>query len=384
MVQTPAKSQRGLRTHTQNECTLSWYPIEDDFLQFQSAKNRRCSANPTAIQHARPTRSDMLLTTGATAFDYLASLTVQDAATVAKPALPRRPTQRRRLESLPAPKGRHHQRGRRRRAVLVPRTDPFSNPKAEARQEASTTWDAARRAAQDDGPKADYAARAREWVLNDGVYAAAKSALMADDFVFFGPVIGPLNKQDYLGTVSGFKISAAFPDLELKVSDFTRDPTEEDRYWGIVRLEGTHTEALDLGTGAPPIKATGNAIDVGPQAVSVTFDADGRVSRYTGGYVVDRRQGKTGMLGAVFAIVKRRGAGSSRGRRVAKILNSIGALRKNFPKARSARRTYAKWRSWGRGFGKRTAGRALSLIGGRARAGYVRGEGRPRKGARAC
>ena len=41
---------------------------------------------------------------------------------------------------------------------------------------------------------------------------------------------------------------------------------------------------------------------------------------------------------------------------VAKILNSIGALRKNFPKARSrAEDLPAKWRSWGRGFGKRTA-----------------------------
>ena len=89
--------------------------------------------------------------------------------------------------------------------------------------------------------------------------------------------------------------------------------------------------------------------------MSVTFDADGRVSRYTGGYVVDRRQGATGMLGAIFGIIKTVG-GFVPGRRVAKILNSIGALRKNFPKARSrAEDLPAKWRSWGRGFGKRTA-----------------------------
>jgi len=241
----------------------------------------------------QPAACILLLTTGATAFDYLASLTVQDAATVAKPAAAKDPATY--LESLPTPKAATIKEAVAAAPVLVPRTDPFSNPKAEARQEASTTWDAARRAAQDDGPKADYAARAREWVLNDGFHAPAKASLMADSFVFFGPIIGPLNKQDYLGTVSCFKISAAFPDLKLKVSDFTRDPTEEDRYWGILRLEGTQTEALDLGTGAPPYKATGNALDIGPQAVSVTFDADGRVSRYTGGYVVDRRQGATGM-----------------------------------------------------------------------------------------
>ena len=302
----------------------------------------------------QPAACILLLTTGATAFDYLASLTVQDAATVAKPAA-KAADPATYLESLPTPKAATIKEAVAAAPVLVPRTDPFSNPKAEARQEASTTWDAARRAAQDDGPKADYAARAREWVLNDGFHAPAKASLMSDSFVFFGPVIGPLNKQDYLGTVSCFKISAAFPDLKLKVSDFTRDPTEEDRYWGILRLEGTQTEALDLGTGAPPYKATGNALDIGPQAVSVTFDADGRVSRYTGGYVVDRRQGATGMLGAIFGIIKTAG-GFVPGRRVAKILNSIGALRKNFPKARSrAEDLPAKWRSWGRGFGKRTA-----------------------------
>jgi len=226
----------------------------------------------------QPAACILLLTTGATAFDYLASLTVQDAATVAKPAA-KAADPATYLESLPTPKAATIKEAVAAAPVLVPRTDPFSNPKAEARQEASTTWDAARRAAQDDGPKADYAARAREWVLNDGFHAPAKSALMAEDFVFFGPIIGPLNKQDYLGTVTSFKISAAFPDLKLKVSDFTRDPTEEDRYWGILRLEGTQTEALDLGTGAPPYKATGNALDIGPQAVSVTFNADGRLRR---------------------------------------------------------------------------------------------------------
>ena len=301
----------------------------------------------------QPAACILLLTTGATAFDYLASLTVQDAATVAKPAA-KAADPATYLESLPTPKAATIKEAVAAAPVLVPRTDPFSNPKAEARQEASTTWDAARRAAQDDGPKADYAARAREWVLNDGFHAPAKQSLMSDDFVWFGPIVGPLGKPDFLRTVELFKVYEGFPDLKMHLAEFTRDPVEENRYWSILRVEGTHTEPQASGTGFS-YKATNNKLDVGPQCVSVTFDADGRVSRYTGGYVVDRTQGKTGMLGAMFAVTKTVG-GFVPSLRVAKILNAIGARLKNFPKARSHRDDLpAKWRPLGRRFGKRTA-----------------------------
>ena len=40
-------------------------------------------------------------------------------------------------------------------------------------------------------------ALAREWVLNEGFYAPCKEELMSPDFVFMGPVVGPLNKVDY-------------------------------------------------------------------------------------------------------------------------------------------------------------------------------------------
>ena len=299
----------------------------------------------------QPAACILLLTTGATAFDYLASLTVQDAATVAKPAAKDPATY---LETLPTPKAATIKEAVAAAPVLVPRTDPFSNPKAEARQEASTTWDAARRAAQDDGPKADYAARAREWVLNDGFHAPAKQSLMSDDFVWFGEVVGPLNKQDYIGTVSLFKVYEGFPDLKMHLSEFTRDPIEENRYWAIMRLEGTHTEPQASGTGVS-YKPTDNKLDVGPQCISVTFDNDGRVSRYTGGIVVDRVAGSTGTNGGYYAIMKTVG-GFLPPRRVGRLLNAIGARLKNFPKNRSHQGDLpAKWRSWGRGFGKRTA-----------------------------
>lgn len=177
---------------------------------------------------------------------------------------------------------------------------------------------------------------------------------MSDDFVWFGPFVGPLNKQDFLGTVGSFSVWEGFPDLSMSCSEFTQDPVEPNRYWAILRLSGTHTEPLKSGTPAPPYPATGSALDVGPQAVSVTFDENGLVSRYTGGYIVDRRQGKTGEFGGVFAFFKVAG-GFLPPPRLARVLNWVGSKMKNFPKNRSHRDDLpAEWRCLGRTHGLRT------------------------------
>lgn len=198
------------------------------------------------------------------------------------------------------------------------------------------------------------ASRAREWVLNDGFHQPAKVELMSDSFVWFGPIVGPLNKQDFLGTVGSFAVWEGFPDMRLELSEFTQDPVELNRYWGILRLAGTHLKPLNSGTPAPPYPATGNLLDVGPQAVSVTFDDDGLVSRYTGGYIVDRRQGATGEFGGVFAFFKVAG-GFLPPPRLAKLLNWVGSKMKNFPKNRSHRDDLpAKWKDLGRTHGLRT------------------------------
>ena len=143
---------------------------------------------------------------------------------------------------------------------------------------------------------------AREWVMNEGFYSPAKKELMSDDFVFMGPVVGPLNVQDYLGTLGVFKIYEAFPDVEVSAAPFTQDPAEPDRYWSVIRVTGTHTADLDVGSAKVP--ATGKSMIIGPQAVSVTFDEEDKVSRLTGGYICDVRDGETKDAGAMFAVMR--------------------------------------------------------------------------------
>jgi hypothetical protein len=146
------------------------------------------------------------------------------------------------------------------------------------------------------------AALAGEYVQNEGFYQPIKRELLSDDFVFMGPVVGPLNVQDYLGTLDVFKVYEAFPDVVVDAAPFTQDPGEPDRYWSVIRVKGTHTG--DLNVGSATIKATGRSMIVGPQAVSVTFDANDKVCRFTGGYIADVRDGETGDAGAMFAVMR--------------------------------------------------------------------------------
>ena len=136
-----------------------------------------------------------------------------------------------------------------------------------------------------------------------GFYSPFVEDAFADDFVFRGPVIGPLNKADYLSTMDTFKIYRAFPDISPNAFGFVVDPTDEHRVWFICRNTGTNTGPFGLGYGleAPP---SGNSVDGVPETFSITFDDENRVKLLTVGYVADRFQGNTGGVGAAFGLLR--------------------------------------------------------------------------------
>lgn len=45
-----------------------------------------------------------------------------------------------------------------------------------------------------------------------------------DDYVFRGPIIGPITQQEVKRTQKGFQITDAYPDLETRPFGFTVDP----------------------------------------------------------------------------------------------------------------------------------------------------------------
>lgn len=129
---------------------------------------------------------------------------------------------------------------------------------------------------------------------------ADPSQLLADDFQFVAPIVGPLGRDEFLNAFGSFKVKDAFPDLQDN-SWFQVDPLEPNRVWFFSRATGTHTGTLNF---ARPIAPTGKQVCSPPQAQSMLFNEDGKVYTLTVGYCMDKRIGNTDGLGGVFALLK--------------------------------------------------------------------------------
>lgn len=125
--------------------------------------------------------------------------------------------------------------------------------------------------------------------------------LLSDDFQFVFPVVGPLTKNQFVKAFSEFKIREAFPTSTANFYNFRVDPLEPNRIWMMSRGAYEHLGTLVLGPSKFP--ATNKRISLPPQCFSMSFDAQGKCYKLTGGYSVDRSVGDTEGLGGVFGIV---------------------------------------------------------------------------------
>merc|ERR1711976_828028 len=136
---------------------------------------------------------------------------------------------------------------------------------------------------------------------NDELIEKAKEVLLAEDFQFVFPFVGPLNKTEFIKIFSSFKLNSSFPDSNNNYFGFTVDPTEPNRVWFMSRPKMTHGGTLRIG--ALIIEPSGTKVEPPPQVLSLSFDNDGKCYKFTGGYSVDRTIGNTDGLGGVFGIV---------------------------------------------------------------------------------
>ena len=142
----------------------------------------------------------------------------------------------------------------------------------------------------------DLISRAKEFLgANNG---CDKPELMAEDFEFAGPVVGPLSKGKFIEAFTSFEIKEAFPDAQPQLHHFRVDPFEPNRVWFTTRFVGTHT-----GPFAGSIPPTGVKVEAPPQSCSVIFNEDGEVRKFTIGYVMDRDIGNSGGLGGAYGLL---------------------------------------------------------------------------------
>ena len=108
--------------------------------------------------------------------------------------------------------------------------------------------------------------------------------MLADEFEFAGPVVGPINKEQYLKAVEAAldNIYDAFPELKAQYYDFRVDPFEPNRVWYTSRGYGQMTGSFAGGA----IKPNGRFIQQPPQTGSMSFNERGQAVE--GAWVADR------------------------------------------------------------------------------------------------
>lgn len=134
-----------------------------------------------------------------------------------------------------------------------------------------------------------------------GFYSAYDADLFAEDFVFRGPYIGPLNKNDYLATMDAFGIYKAFPDIQSNAWGFSIDPANPNRVWFMVRNTGTF-DGEPIAPTSINFQPNGATLEGCPETFSILFDDDQKMKHLTVGYVADRFEGNTAGKGAAVGI----------------------------------------------------------------------------------
>lgn len=130
---------------------------------------------------------------------------------------------------------------------------------------------------------------------------AEEPSLLAPEFLFSGPVVGPLAKEEFVGALQTFNLKTIFPDLKTKSYCFEVDSFDPERVWVISRGSGTQTGPVVFG-GKEVLPPSGKAYVGPPEAVSVSFNEQGLCYRATAGYILDKEQGNTKGLGGVYGI----------------------------------------------------------------------------------
>ena len=135
---------------------------------------------------------------------------------------------------------------------------------------------------------------ARDFVYNKSrFFSSYDPSAYSDDFIFRGPYIGPLNKNDYFSTMDTFKVYKALPDINPNAWGFSIDPKYPSRVWYWTRNTGTFNgEHIGVGNGLS-IPPNGAVLDGCPETHSIIFDDDQKVKLLTVGYVADRFEGNT-------------------------------------------------------------------------------------------
>ena len=128
----------------------------------------------------------------------------------------------------------------------------------------------------------------------------------SDDYIFRGPIVGPINRADLVQTNTVFGLDEAFPDLDRKAFGFSVDPENPYRVLFFERWTATHTGDLSI-DGLPTLPATGNRSEQPVMPFSIVWNPNGKIIYEHLTTAVDRFEGNTKGKVAVFGLLETAG-----------------------------------------------------------------------------
>jgi len=129
--------------------------------------------------------------------------------------------------------------------------------------------------------------------------------LYHEDYVFRGPIIGPITSQEVQRTQQGFQIQDAYTDIETRPFGFTVDPDNPYRCYYMERWEGTNDGELKIGPLTIP--PTNNEVQLPTHVMSLNWTPEGKVIYACLSSPLDRFEGTTKGAGAIFGLLVRGG-----------------------------------------------------------------------------
>lgn len=125
-------------------------------------------------------------------------------------------------------------------------------------------------------------------------------------YIFRGPVVGPITRQDLCTTIRNFQLAEAFPDLDRHAFGHCIDPENPYRVLYFERWKATNTGALQL-AGSPPIPPTNRKAVTPAFPFSATWTPSGKLIYESLSQAVDRFEGNTKGRVAVFGLLESAG-----------------------------------------------------------------------------
>jgi len=159
-------------------------------------------------------------------------------------------------------------------------------------------------------PSFDVIEKSKEYTSTKGYRAFSLGDIPLEyyskDYVFRGPIVGPINRKDLVAVNTAFHLNTAFPDLDRQAFGFCVDPENPFRVMYFERWTATHTGYLNL-LDIIKAPATNKKMVTPVFPFSLVWTPDGKIIYEHLSTAVDRFEGNTMGKVAVFGLLETAG-----------------------------------------------------------------------------